>query len=278
NQPVQLARWQAATLHTAWNGLAAKERPPMFPWSCRWLSNRGPRSIRRVCHGCDSRGTASRFRPRLEGLEDRVLPAILTVLNLNDSGPGSLRQAILDANNETLNPGPDTIQFDPSLAHQTIDLTSADTTPLFNASGTDFILGPSAFRITSNITIDGGSGGITITRDGTAPDFRFFQVLNPDDPTAASLTLRNLTLNNGLARGGDGAGGGAAGGGGGGGAGGLGGALLNLGTLMVEGVTFTGNQAVGGNGGAGTTGTGNFTGQFGTVGDVIRLPNGGTIF
>jgi hypothetical protein len=38
------------------------------------------------------------FRPRLELLEDRSLPSTFTVANLLDSGPGSLRQAVLDAN------------------------------------------------------------------------------------------------------------------------------------------------------------------------------------
>ncbi len=38
------------------------------------------------------------FRPRFEVLEDRSLLSTFTVLNLNDSGPGSLRQAVLDAN------------------------------------------------------------------------------------------------------------------------------------------------------------------------------------
>src|SRR3954453_7818984 len=37
------------------------------------------------------------FRPNLDRLEDRCLLATLTVLNNNDSGAGSLRQAILDA-------------------------------------------------------------------------------------------------------------------------------------------------------------------------------------
>jgi parallel beta-helix repeat protein len=46
--------------------------------------------------------------PRFENLEDRLAPATFTVLNPNDSGAGSLRQAILDAN---ANPGADLITF-----------------------------------------------------------------------------------------------------------------------------------------------------------------------
>jgi len=44
----------------------------------------------------------------LEGLEDRSVPAVFTVANTTDSGPGSLRQAILDAN---ATPGADSIAF-----------------------------------------------------------------------------------------------------------------------------------------------------------------------
>src|SRR5882757_7860680 len=43
---------------------------------------------------------------------------IITVTNTNDSGPGSLRQALADAN------GGDTINFDPALNGQTIPLTT----------------------------------------------------------------------------------------------------------------------------------------------------------
>jgi hypothetical protein len=42
------------------------------------------------------------FRPALEILEDRCLLTIFAVTNINDSGPGSFRQALLDNNN---NPG-----------------------------------------------------------------------------------------------------------------------------------------------------------------------------
>jgi hypothetical protein len=44
----------------------------------------------------------------------------ITVTNTNDSGPGSLRQALVDSQDG------DTIDFDPSLKGQTISLTSAE--------------------------------------------------------------------------------------------------------------------------------------------------------
>src|SRR4051812_6577269 len=83
---------------------------------------------------------ASRPRPprsryvrlRLEPLEDRTVLSTFTVLNLNDSGSGSLRQAVLDAN---ANPG-STIDFAPKL-HGTITLTSGE------------------LSIASGVTIDG---------------------------------------------------------------------------------------------------------------------------
>ena len=46
--------------------------------------------------------------------------ATITVINTNDSGPGSLRQALADANDG------DTINFDPALNGQTINLTSGE--------------------------------------------------------------------------------------------------------------------------------------------------------
>jgi hypothetical protein len=52
------------------------------------------------------------FRPRLEQLEDRCLLSTFSVVNTDDSGPGSLRQAITSANG-TVNVGglPDRIEF-----------------------------------------------------------------------------------------------------------------------------------------------------------------------
>ena len=48
-----------------------------------------------------------------EKLETRSLMS--TVTSLADAGPGSLRAAVVQANDEIDNPGPDTIAFDPSV-------------------------------------------------------------------------------------------------------------------------------------------------------------------
>src|SRR4051812_29134827 len=70
------------------------------------------RSARRV------RGRARRegFRPGLDSMEDRTLLSTWAVLNGNDAGPGSLRQAIVDAQDG------DTIGFDAALVGATITL------------------------------------------------------------------------------------------------------------------------------------------------------------
>jgi hypothetical protein len=63
-------------------------------------------------------------RLRVDRLEGRLVPAIFTVSSIADSGSGSLRQAIIDAN---ANPGADTIQI-PSSLTGTINLTSGPMT------------------------------------------------------------------------------------------------------------------------------------------------------
>src|SRR5262245_4317172 len=62
-----------------------------------------------------SRSRCRTIKPCLLALEDRFLPS--TVTNLNDSGPGSLRQAL------TITPANGQIDFQPGLSG-TIQLTS----------------------------------------------------------------------------------------------------------------------------------------------------------
>jgi PKD domain/RTX calcium-binding nonapeptide repeat (4 copies) len=51
------------------------------------------------------------YRPTLERLEDKLAPAIFTVTNTNDGGPGSLRQAMFDAESTPNGLGPDEVHF-----------------------------------------------------------------------------------------------------------------------------------------------------------------------
>jgi hypothetical protein len=130
----------------------------------------------------------------------------------------------------------DTIQFAPTLAGATINLSAAQATGF----------GPSALVITSPVTIMAPAGGITISRDATVSNLRLFEV-----GASGNLTLQGVTLSQGQALGGNGADGISGGGGGGGGAG-LGGAVLNFGTLNIQSSNLLNNVAHGGNGGVDT--------------------------
>ena len=214
------------------------------------------------------RKAARRFPPNLEMLEHRWVPTAIVVNSLSDSvndalingSTVTLREAVNYANANPV--GGNTITFASSIAGRTIDL---------GINGDD-TFGPSALTITSNITIDGGSGGITIARDTTADPtgLRLFYVTS-----TGNLTLENLTVSRGLAQGGNGGNGAVSGGGG---AAGLGGAIVNAGTLNLLDATLTGNQAVGGNGGAGVGQSGGAAGGGlggNGTGLVGGAPNGG---
>ncbi|OWK40610.1 beta strand repeat-containing protein [Fimbriiglobus ruber] len=159
-----------------------------------------------------------------EVLESRDTPTTFTVTNSNDSGSGSLRDAITQA---TADGGADTIVFSPTITGTTVFLTTeGDTT-----------YGPAAFLIKTPITIQGT--GETIEREPpfvpgvpTAPDMRLFSVAG-----SGSLTLDNLTLSNGAARGTGSAFTGSDG---------IGGAIYNTGQLTLNGCTLTNNSALGG--------------------------------
>src|SRR5262249_7607843 len=89
--------------------------PSLFR-SLRWSSNRNlANRARRAGSAIPQRS----FLPQLTVLEDRTVPSTFTVTNLLDSGAGSLRQAVLDANAHA---GANVIRFKDGL-HGTIKLT-----------------------------------------------------------------------------------------------------------------------------------------------------------
>jgi hypothetical protein len=103
----------------------------------------------------------------------RVLTATLIVTSTADSGAGSLRQALADANNG------DTIQFDAALNGQTITLISAE------------------LAIDKSITINGpGPTRLTVERSTAVgvPAFRIFHVM-----PGRTVMIKGLTIYHGLA-------------------------------------------------------------------------------
>jgi hypothetical protein len=113
----------------------------------------------------------------LEPLEDRLVLTTFNVSNLADSGPGSLRQAIVDANTQT---GADVINFAPGL-HGTITLTSGE------------------LDITDDLTVNGpGAKVLTVSGNNT---YRNFVVASHE-----TVSISGLTIANGNAGSGDGGG------------------------------------------------------------------------
>src|SRR5438876_204504 len=112
-----VSRWRMSHFLTPTSKINAPRRCLMFLAS--WLRTlkglRGP-STKANRQAGGRRG----FIPQVMALEDRTLPSTFTVFNLNDSGFGSLRQAVFLAN---VFPGADTINFAPWLSG-TIKLTS----------------------------------------------------------------------------------------------------------------------------------------------------------
>src|SRR6516162_2363451 len=110
------------------------------------------------------------FRPRLEILEDRTVPSTLTVTNNLDSGAGSLRDAIKNANSG------DMIVFAPSLNGQTITLTSGE------------------LAFSKSLDIEGpGASLLAISGNNASRVFDISQ-----NQTPVTVTIAGLTIENGL--------------------------------------------------------------------------------
>ena len=160
-----------------------------------------------------------RLLPSVCALEERALLSTVTVTNTNDSGAGSLRNAINDAvSGEVIN-------FAKSV-YGTIDLTS----------------GPLVINFI-NLTIQGpGPDKLTISGGGNFTDIQFVSTFPPTDPappgfTPNSLSISGVTIANGNAAGGFGSFG-------------DGGAIDSSGALTLSNDVVANNQAPDGIGGA----------------------------
>jgi hypothetical protein len=157
-----------------------------------------------------------------------ILPTLRLVTNTNDSGDGSLRQTIIDA--DFSNTG-DTIMFDSGVTG-TITLTSGDlliehsltiigpgvSTLAISGGNTSqvFIVNSGATVSISGLTVENGNSGGTGTDGGGIQNF-------------GALTMTNCTLSGNIA---DRAGGG----------------IFNSGTMTLTNSTVSANSAVGGGG------------------------------
>ncbi|MCE9555851.1 MAG: hypothetical protein K8T91_21085 [Planctomycetes bacterium] len=237
--------------------------------------------------------------------------ATITVTSLADDltvdGLVTLREAINAANTDTSvdgstsGSGADTIVFNASLftgGPQTTTLLFANRQNVTSGgAGAIDWFGPTAFRVTTPITIQGptGANGLKLTaqQSGAANSVLLTQrifTVGATAPSTGNLTLNNLTLDNGVAWGGNGNRtlSGASNGLGSGGALGAGGAIFSNGELTLNGVTLTNNLANGGAGiqrGNSTNAAGNGGGGMGAsaaagsgtaAGSAGGGPNGGT--
>jgi len=109
-----------------------------------------------------------------EPLEARIALAVFTVMNVGDNGAGSLRQAIIDANNAL---GADTIVFDAPFQASPHTITFLTASPQINQQLT--ITGP-------------GASLLTVTRSGVVtPATHVFNSF------ATSLTMTGMTVTGG---------------------------------------------------------------------------------
>lgn len=208
------------------------------------------------------RRPATRFRPRLEALEDRALLSTLSVLNANDSGPNSLRAEIAAAHSG------DTIAFAPALNGQTITLTSGE------------------LLINKNLTISGpGADELTISGNNHS---RIFEVSKGAQVSVSGLTIAKGfaangggVLNNGTLTISDSTLSGNSATATAKGATHAGGAIDNFGTLSVNGCTLSANSAFPGGGidnnsnGTVTVSASSFSGNSASIGGGVL--NRGTL-
>ena len=153
------------------------------------------------------------------------VPQVITVTSTAAGGPGSLPQAVLDANVNSGAAGT-TIQFDPTVFATPQTITLSSTLVLSETSGPERIDGTGI-----NVKISGGGDTLHPALGG---GIRVFQV-----QTGVTATLTDLTISHGTAPDGDPNGGG----------------IENSGSLTIDGCSVGGNLARGNGGGIYNSGT-----------------------
>jgi hypothetical protein len=148
-----------------------------------WLGGAGKWIARR--DRSRRRGRPSYWRPWLEQFEKRELLSTFEVTNTNDSGAGSLRQAILDSN---ASPGQNTIDFNiPGAGIQTIQPLSA----LPAVTNSVIINGYSQPGSSANTLSQGDNATVLIELDGASAGGG----VNGLTITAANCIIEGLTIN-----------------------------------------------------------------------------------
>src|SRR5947209_8671427 len=112
-------------------------------------------------------------KPILNRLEDRAVPAIFTVSSIADNGLGTLRSAVIAANQQL---GPDVINFSSKifLMPRTITLTSGE------------------LQITDSLTVT-GNGAAMLTINGNSAG----RVFDVNGPGTINVTLSGMTISGG---------------------------------------------------------------------------------
>jgi len=161
-----------------------------------WNTNSRRRSVRQQPWDSAHR------RLRVESLEDRRMLAVLTPTIFTDSniaGAGSLRNAIISANNDTN--ASDTIQLRAGTYALTLQNAGGtqDNTSAFGSSTGDLDI--FSALTTKTLIIQGAGRANTIINANTATQLldRVFQIIGNTPGHTLNVQFKNLTINGGMA-------------------------------------------------------------------------------
>lgn len=155
-----------------------------FPWRRRSTSAASHKSRQFRTFGGGAR------RLRMESLEDRRVLATFTVTNTSDAGPGSLRDAIAQANANNNSPAVvDVIDFGPLFSTpQTILLLNDE----LSITESLVIEGPGAELLSIDAS---GNDATPLVKDGQGS--RVFNIDDGDSETNIEITLSGMTITGG---------------------------------------------------------------------------------